>query len=104
MTTNGKPTVDFRAIRTVTTLSDFAKRFPAWPYCWFRGRLFSSLYFGPSETPSYRVSRSLADRGEIACRDAAGELFRTGVARDLAALTEAARLAPGDSTLAEGRI
>ena len=94
---------DFRQLRTVRTLADFARRFPAWPYVWFRGLLFSTVYFGPAETPSYRVSESLSDRGLIVCRDAAGALFRTRVDRDLAALAEAARTAPDDSTLAAGR-
>jgi len=103
MTTFSRATVDFRAIRTVATLRQFAEKFPAWPLTWFRDRLFEPEFHGAAEPPVFRVSRSLSDRGEIVCRDAAGEVFRTCVARDLAALEEAARLAPGDLTVREGR-
>ena len=97
-----KTRVDFRQIRTVATLRQFAEKFPSWPLTWFRDWLFGPMFLGAAERPVFRVSRSLSDRGEIVCRDAAGELFRTCVARDLAALEEAARLAPDDATLAEG--
>ena len=92
-----------RLLRSVVTLADFAHKLPSWLLVWHRGRCFQPLYFGPSETSAYRVSSGLSDRGEIVCHDDAGELFRTRVNRDLAALEETARLAPGDSTLGEGR-
>ncbi len=98
-----KTRTDFQAIRTVTTLANFAPRFPAWPYVWFHGRYFAPLFYGGGESPAYRVSSGPTDKGPIVLTWPDGRRFRSQRDRDSAALVEAARLAPDDPTAAEAR-
>jgi len=98
-----KPRTDFRLVRSVASLADFARQFPAWPYVWFHGRYFAPLFYGGGESPAYRVSSGPTDKGPIVLTWPDGRRFRSQRDRDRAALAEATRLAPDDPTAAEAR-
>ena len=103
MTTINRPTVDFQAIRTVTTLRQFAEKVGSAPYLWFRGLRYSPLFVGAAERPAFRVSASLEDRGIIVQAWPDGTGFRSQRDSYLAMLAEAAGTAPDDPTAAEAR-
>lgn len=77
-------------------LLDMARRFKREPYVIYRGTIYEPLVLGPAETPAYRRSTDLANRGEIVTAWPDGKAFDSQVERDEACLEDASTLAPDD--------
>ena len=67
----------------------------------YRGDYYAPLFYGGNETPAYRRSSGLGDRGVIITAWPDSRIFRSRAERDEACVADAAAEAQDDPTRAE---
>jgi len=89
-------TTDFIAKQTAKDLAAFACMFEVEPYVVYRGWFYEPLFYGASELPAYRKSKSLEDIGYITTAWDNGRMFQNRADRNRACVLDASKHASRD--------
>ena len=93
--------VDSIAAHTAKNLADFACLIEVEDYAVYRKWFYGTFFYGPHETPCYRKSKSLSDKGYIVTAWDNGEMFKTPAERNRACVLDASRHARYDRSRGE---
>ena len=93
--------VDSIAAHTAKNLADFACMVEIEEYAVYQGWFYDTFFYGPHETPCYRKSKSLSDKGHIITAWDNGKVFKNPAERNRACVLDASQHAHHDRSRGE---